>query len=132
MQKSAYEVLSLIASLERVPYVAVGLTGLGTLTPQKISDFEDLTSQLSKVWQVVEEPDFPWVGYRASIYNLEVRSELLTTLEALAQTVEALQLESANFSGQLGLNPPVNLERTKWLISIGKFFLKAPNPKPNG
>jgi hypothetical protein len=129
MQKSAYEILSLIASLERVPYVAVGLTGLSTLTPQKISELEGLTSQLSKVWQVVEETDFPWTGYRASIYNLEVRSELLTTLEMLAQTVEDLQLEAANFSGQLGLSSPVNLERTKWLISIGRLLYESPKPE---
>ena len=35
MQKSAYEVLSLIASLERVPYVAVGLTGFEHVNSSK-------------------------------------------------------------------------------------------------
>ncbi len=129
MQKSAYDALSIIASLERVPYVAVGLTGLSTLTPQKISELEGLTSELSKVWQVVEEPDFPWAGYRASIYNLEVRSELLTTIEILAQTIEDLQLESANFSGQLGLSPPASLERVKWLVSIGRLLYESPKPE---
>jgi hypothetical protein len=129
MQKSAYEALSIIASLERVPYVAVGLTGLSALTPQKISELEGLTSELSKVWQVVEEPDFPWAGYRASLYNLEVRSELLTTIEVLAQTVEDLQLESANYSGQLGLSPPASLERVKWLISIGRLLYESPKPE---
>jgi len=129
LQKSAYDTLSIIASLERVPYVAVGLTGLSSLTPQKISDLESLASELSKVWQVVEEPDFPWAGYRASLYNLEVRSELLTTIEVLAQTVEDLQLESANYSNQLGLTSPSNLERVKWLISIGKLLYESPKPE---
>ncbi len=129
LQKSAYEALSIIASLERVPYVAVGLTGLNTLTPQKISELEGLSSELSKVWHVVEESDFPWAGYRASIYNLEVRSELLTTIEVLAQTVEDLQLESANFSGRLGLRTPASLERVKWLISIGRLLYESPKPE---
>ena len=83
LQRSAYEVLSLISSLERVPFVPVGLTELGTLTPQKMHELEDNVSQLSKVWQVIEEPDFPWLGYRADAYNLEIRSELLTTLEKI-------------------------------------------------
>ena len=131
MQKNAYEILSLIASLERVPFVAVGLTDLSTLTPQKMHELEDLVSQLSKVWQVVEEPDFPWVGYRASIYNLDVRSELLTALEAIASTIEDLQLESAGFSGQLGLSPPVNLEKVNWLIGISKFLYESPKPEAN-
>lgn len=129
MQKSAYETLSLIASLERVPFVAVGLTSLSTLTPQKMHELEDLVSQLSKVWRVVEEPDFPWVGYRASIYNLDVRSELLTTLEETAQTIEDLQMEGANFSGQLGLSPPAGFENVNWLIEISKFLYESPKPE---
>ena len=42
-QRSAYEVLSLISSLERVPFVPVGLTELGTLTPQKMHELEALS-----------------------------------------------------------------------------------------
>jgi len=129
MQKSAYDVLSMIASLERVPYVAVGLTDLSTLTPQKISELEGLASELSKVWQVVEEPDFPWTGYRASLYNLEVRSELLTSIEVLAHTVEDLQLESASYASQLGLSPPAGLDRVKWLINISKLLYESPKPE---
>ena len=46
-QRSAYDVLSLVSSLERVPFVPVGLTELGTLTPQNMHELEDLVSQLS-------------------------------------------------------------------------------------
>ena len=129
LQKNAYEILSLISGLERVPYVAVGLTGLGTLTPQKMNELEDLVSKLSKVWQVVEEPDFPWVGYRASIYNLEVRSELLTALEAIASTIEDLQLESASFSEKLGLKSPSTLEKVNEVINLSKFLYESPKPE---
>ena len=86
-RRSAYEVLSLISSLERVPFVPVGLAEVGTLTPQKMHELEELVSQLSKVWQVIEEPDFPWLGYRANTYNLEIRSELLTALENIKETL---------------------------------------------
>lgn len=129
MQESAYDILSILASLERVPYVAVGLTDLGTLTPQKISELEGLTSELSKVWQVVDEPDFPWAGYRASIYNLEVRSELLTSIEVLAHTIEDLLLESANYAGQLGLNSPASFDSIKWLTNLGKLLYESPKPE---
>jgi hypothetical protein len=129
MQKSAYDVLSIIASLERVPYVTVGLTDLSSLTPQKISELEGLTSELSKVWKVVEESDFPWAGYRASLYNLEVRSELLTTIEVLAQTIDDLQLEGANYSSQFGLNSPVDLDNVKRLITIGRLLSDSSLPE---
>ncbi len=42
MQRSVYEVLSMISSLERVPFVPVGLTELSTLTPQKQRELEEL------------------------------------------------------------------------------------------
>jgi len=38
-------------------------------------------------------------------------------------------LESASFSGLLGLSPPVNLDRTKWLYSIGRLLFESPKPE---
>ncbi len=129
LQKSAYEVLSLISGLERVPFVQVGLVGVEGLTPQKMHELEEMVSQLSKVWIVVEEPDFPWTGYRANTYNLDVRSELLTTLEGIISTITQLQNESEKCSGQLGLKSPVTLENVSWLLSLGKFLTESPLPQ---
>jgi very-short-patch-repair endonuclease len=129
MQKSAYEILSLLCSLERVPYVPVGLTDLSMLTPQKMHELEALVSQLSKVWQVVEEPDFPWVGYRGDAYNLEVRSEVLTTLEGINEALSNLQLEAEDYSAKLGVSPPETFARIHWLLDVSKFLSESPKPE---
>ncbi len=129
LQRSAYEVLSLISSLERVPFVPVGLTDLGTLTPQKMHELEALVSQLSKVWQVIEEPDFPWLGYRADAYNLELRSEVLTSLEGINETLRDLQFETEAFSSKLGVFPPETFARIKWLLEVSKFLTESPKPE---
>jgi very-short-patch-repair endonuclease len=129
LQRSAYEVLSIISSLERVPFVPVGLTELGTLTPQKMHELEELVSQLSKVWQVIEEPDFPWLGYRADTYNLEIRSELLTALENITEVLNGLQQETEDFSAKLGVFPPETFERIKWLIETSKLLSESPKPE---
>ncbi len=129
LQRSAYEVLSLISSLERVPFVPVGLTDLGTLTPQKMRELEELVSQLSKVWQVIVEPDFPWLGYKADTYNLEIRSEVLTALEAISEKLNELQLEAEDFAGKLGLNPPALFESIRWLLEASKFLYESPMPE---
>ncbi len=131
LQRSAYEVLSLISSLERVPFVPVGLTELGTLTPQKMHELEELVSQLSKVWQVIEEPDFPWVGYRANAYNLEVRSEVLTALEKINETLRGLQLETEDFWAKLGVFPPETFARVNWLLDVSRFLYESPKPEAN-
>ena len=129
LQISAYEVLSQISSLERVPFVPVGLTEISTLTPQKMRELEDLVSQLSKVWQVIEEPDFPWLGYRAGTYNLEIRSEVLTTLEKINQTLRELQMETEDFSSKLGLFPPETFAKINWLLEVSKLLLESPRPE---
>jgi superfamily I DNA and/or RNA helicase/very-short-patch-repair endonuclease len=128
LQRSVYEVLSLISSLERVPFVPVGLTELDTLTPQKMHELEALVSQLSKVWQVIEEPDFPWLGYRADAYNLEIRSEVLTTLENINETLRELQLETEDFSAKLGVFPPETFAKINWLLEVSKFLSESPKP----
>ncbi len=129
LQKSAYDVLSLISSLENVPYVQVGLAGVDGLTPQKMHELEEMVSQLSKVWMVAEEADFPWAGYRANNYTLDVRSELLTALEGIISAITQLQIEAEKYTGQLGLQSPVTLENVNWLISIGSFLVESPKPQ---
>ena len=129
LQKSVYEVLSLLSSLERFPFVSVGLTDLGTLTPQKMHELEELVSQLSKVWQVIEEPDFPWLGYRADAYNLEIRSEVLTALENINEILRGMQLENEDFSAKLGVFPPETFAKIKWLLEVSKFLFESPKPE---
>jgi len=129
LQRSVYEVLSIISSLERVPFVSVGLTEVGTLTPQKMRELEELVSQLSKVWQVIEEPEFPWVGYRADKYNLEIRSELLTTLEGINETLRGFEVETEDFSAKLGVFPPETFARIQWLLDVSRLLFESPKPE---
>ena len=127
--QSVYEVLSIISSLERAPFVPVGLSDLKTLTPQKMRELEELVFYLSKVWPVIEEEDFPWVGYKADKYNLEIRSELLTNLEAVIATVCELEYECDDFSAQLGVLPPENFQRIQWLHDVSNMLYESPRPE---
>ncbi len=129
LQKSAYEVLGELSSLERVPFVPVELQNPSSLTPQKMHELEDLVSQLKSAWQIMEEKDFPWCGYRAHTYNLEIRSELSPFLDDVIFKMNSLRLESANFSSLLGLEPPLTFERVNWLIGLGDFLLESPKPE---
>jgi hypothetical protein len=128
LQKSAYDVLGELSSLECVPFVAVELPNLVSLTPQRMLELEDLMSTLKNVWQVMEDPDFAWRGYKGSEYNVEVRAEVSAVLSDLISTIEALKLETGKFANQLGLDTPSTFERVKWLIEIGNLLLQSPEP----
>jgi hypothetical protein len=129
LQKSVYDILSILSTLEGSPFVPLGLTDLSTLTPQKICELQDLVSRLSKVWQVVEELDFPWFGYRQDKYDLEIRSELLSTLELVSDTVDSLRVEAEAFSKKIGVNAPETFEKIGWLISVGDLLRDSPQPE---
>jgi hypothetical protein len=129
LQKSVYEVLSIVSSLERIPFVPVGLTEISTLTPQKMRELEELVSQLSKVWGVIEEPDFPWFGYRADKYDLEIRSELLVTLEGINENLRNLSQEIRNLSSKIGVIPPETFSKIDWLLDVIRLLSESPRPE---
>ena len=130
LQKSAFEVLGEISSLECVPFVAVELPFPEGLTPQKMRDLEELVSRLKNVWQVMDE-DFPWRGYRGNKYSLEVRSELLTVLDSLISTIDSFTTEAGKFANQLGLDAPLTFDQVKWLIEVSDFISESPKPEAN-
>ena len=129
LQKSAYETLGELSSLECVPFVATELPHPGSLTPQAMRALEDLMFRLKNVWQVMEDPDFPWRGYRGKNYNLEIRSEVSTVLGDLISAIDALRLESGKFANQLGLSAPPTFDQVKWLIEIGNLLMESPKPE---
>ncbi len=95
LQMSPYDVLCELSRLETVPSIPVGLANVESLTPQRMRELENLVSELSGVWQVTEEKDFPWRGYRGNSYTLEVRSEVSIFLENLISQLNSLVARSS-------------------------------------
>ena len=129
LQKSAYEILGQLAQLEAAPYVPMGLANARELTPQKLQQLETIIQQLKNVWQVVEEPEFPWRGYKTEIYNLEIRSELANLLNNLIATINAFKEKSSELSKQLELEIPTTLDKIQWLITIIDLIKESPKPE---
>lgn len=131
LEMTPYEVLCELASLEAFPSVPVGLRNVGDLTPQRMRELEKLMSQLISVWQVVEEREFPWIGYRANTYSLEIRSELSTFLEKVISQLNLLKLESFEFAKKLGLDAPQSFAQINWLNEISHLTKESPKPEVN-
>jgi hypothetical protein len=129
IQKSPYEVLCELSRLGQSPSVQVGLSNVGSLTPQTMCDLENLMSKLSEVWQVMEEKEFPWRGYRGNEYNLEVRSEVTEFLDDLISQINRLKQEAAEFSKKLGLNEPSTFAQVQWLLEVSHLLLESPKPE---
>lgn len=95
--KSAYEILGQLSTLERASFIPTGLSNPRALDPEKMHKLEEAMNALKNVWQVVEEPDFPWRGYKGDKYTVEIRTELSTFLEGLISTLSSLRSESERY-----------------------------------
>ena len=60
---------------------------------------------------------------------MEIRSELLTTLENINQTLHELELETEDFSARLGVFPPESFARIQWLLEVSKLLFESPKPE---
>jgi hypothetical protein len=130
LQKSAYEILGELATLECVPSIPVNLSNPGSLTPQRIYELECLMHRLENAWQVMDD-EFPWHGYRENTYNAAVRSELLTFLGKSISNIEAFRVEADKFANKLGLQKPLSFDQVKWLVALGNFLSENPKPEKN-
>ncbi|HJW65181.1 MAG TPA: DUF4011 domain-containing protein, partial [Candidatus Bathyarchaeia archaeon] len=131
LQMSPYDVLCELSSSEHVPSIPVGLANMESLTPQRMRELENLVSELSGVWQVMEEKDFPWQGYRGNSYTLEVRSEVSIFLENIISQMNSLIQEAAEFSKKLGLPEPPTFAQVQWLIELNRLLKESPRPEAN-
>jgi len=129
--KSAYEVLGQLAALEQVPLIPVRLQNPRELDLQRMQMMEELMLKLRIVWQVVEEEDFPWRGYRGHVYNMEVHSELSSFIDKLASATTFLRKDAEECAAQLGLEAPSTLNEVRWLIDVGNMAHKSPQPEPH-
>jgi very-short-patch-repair endonuclease len=127
--KNAYEVLGRLAALESVPYFVVDLIDPKNLTTSRLQTIEAITMRLQSVWQVSEEPEFPWRGYNANTYNIEIRSELSTLLDRLILTINTLRAEASRISEQLEIEIPANIQKIQWLIAITNLIKESPKPE---
>ena len=123
-----FEVLGELASLEGIPSIPVGLENICSLNPQRMRELENLMSDLSRVWRVMDE-EFLWFGYRGNDYSLDVCSELSSFLEGLILQINRLKTEAAETTGRLGLKEPSTFDDIQWLIELDRMLKESPRPE---
>ena len=131
LEKTPYEVLGNLSTLEKVPFIPVKLSNIQTLNPLRMNKLLELMTKLKGVWKVVEEVDFPWYGFLGNNFNMEICSELSICLDNLLASFKQLQSEIIQFSKKLGLSTITNFSQVTWLIDIGAILKESPRPEVN-
>ena len=131
LEKTPYEVLGYLSSLEKVPFISVKLPDIQNLNILRISEILAIMTTLKSVWKVVDESDFPWYGFLGNNFDMEICSDLSKSLETLLLSIKKLQLEIIQFSRNLGLSPVFTFNQINWLLKIGSIPLESPKPEAN-
>ena len=129
LERSVYQVLGSLSKLETIPFVPIELSDVASITPKRLSYLEGLVTQLKNVWQVAEEQNFPWKGYKGTVYNLQIRMELIALLDGLLRTMDKLNKEAFKISAELGLDEPTTIDRVRWLVSITQLLSDTLKPE---
>lgn len=98
LERSVYEVLSLLAKLDAAPRVSMELPEPNNLTPRRLQELEEMVRRLATVWQVIEEgEDFSWKGFSGDQFTIDLRSEMTSLLGQLMSSIDRLSLVSAQY-----------------------------------
>ncbi|HUU88645.1 MAG TPA: DUF3320 domain-containing protein, partial [Candidatus Glassbacteria bacterium] len=131
LEKTPYEVLGYLSSLEKVPFIPVKLSDIQNLNTVRISELLELMTTLKSVWKVVDEPDFPWYGFLGNNFDMEICSDLSKSLDTLLLSIKKLQSEITQYSQNLGLSPVSAFNQIDWLLKIGTIPLESLKPEVN-
>ena len=129
LEKTPFEVLGILSSLNKVPFIPVKLSDIQNLNPIRISQLLESMTKLKTVWKVVDESDFPWYGFLGNNFDMEICTELSNSLTILLSSIQQLQLEINHFSINLGLSPVSTFQQINWLLKIGSFLQESPKPE---
>lgn len=129
LERSVYEVLSLLAKLDAISRVAMELPEPNKLTPGRFQGLEEMVRRLATVWQVIEEgEDFPWKGFTRDQFTIDLRSEMTSLFDQLMSSIDRLRLVSAQYASEIGLDTPLRLDEVEWLISVSNLLVGSPGP----
>ncbi len=138
IRKSAWEVLAELPRWRDLPALPLDLPFvrqdnteqslvLAEVVPAKLDELRQLVRRAQDLWHIRATPDFPWAGFKADRFTMQLRDEVTGLLDK-AQQRGAKVLAAANqVAGQLDI-----AASALWLLRLGDLLDHRPGPVPRG
>lgn len=133
MRKSAWDALAEMPRWIDLPLIALGAPAVraereGTAA-LALSEFtgahlDELTGHLQRLqalWHVRTEADFPWRGFKADRYSLQLRDEVLGLIDRIRGRGDKLRAAAEQYGTQLGVRGSIAS-----LLKLGDLLEKRP------
>ena len=126
---SVREVLSRVAQLKNVKFVPLQVDNIESLNTVYIIERENLIKQLPNLWHIIEAGEnFVWYGCRENDFEIKTVAFWERLLEETKNKLGILGHSATEFASAAGLETPIDLAQTKWIVEVGNLLNQSPAP----
>ena len=105
---------------------AAGQTIITEITQTQLSDLQQLLQKSQQFWHIRPGGNFPWWGFKADKFNLQLRDEVLGLIDKTRARLDKLRSTADHFASQLQVQGPI-----AWLARLGEYLHGKPGPVPS-
>jgi hypothetical protein len=133
MKKSVWAALAELPRWQDLPMIQLGLPAIrqagDTTTKLTLSEFEpanldelqQLLQRLQHHWHIRTDKNYPWRGFKADRYSLQLRDEIVSLIDRIRAAGGKLRTSADQYAGQLGLSGSISD-----LLKLGDLLEKRP------
>jgi hypothetical protein len=133
MRRSAWDALAELPRWNKLPLIPLGVPAvraegddrptlaLSEFTAGHLDELTGHLQRLQSIWHVRTEADFPWRGFKADRYSLQLRDEVLGLIDRIRGRGDKLRAAAHQYGQQLGVSGSV-----AGLLKLGDLLEKRP------
>ena len=134
MKKSVWEALAELPRWHDLPMIQLGLPAirqagdtttklaLAEFAPTHLDELTQLLQRLQHHWHIRTDKNYPWHGFKADRYSLQLRDEVLSLIDRIRGRGDKLRACAEEYAGQLGMRGTISD-----LLKLGDLLEKRPS-----
>ena len=94
---------------------------LSEFAPSHLDELKQLLQRLQHHWHIRTDKNYPWRGFKAERYSLQLRDEIVSLIDRIRATGGKLRTAAEQYAGQVGVRGG-----TTDLLKLGDLLEKRP------
>ena len=126
MKKSVWEALAELPRWQDVPMVPLtdpgGKLSLAEFSAANLDELQQLLQRLQHHWHIRTDKNYPWRGFKADRYTLQLRDDVLGQIDKIRARGDKLRTAADQYAKSLGVSSSI-----ADLLKLGDLLEKRPS-----